>query len=86
MELAAALSYLNGDNGPRNSSKAVQQLWAAVRNGNTEAEVILSDLYVTGDGVTKNCEQGRVLLNAAAKNGNLQAKIKLDDLNSSGCE
>lgn len=86
LELAAALSYLNGDNGPRNSSKAVQQLWAAVRNGNTEAEVILSDLYVTGDGVTKNCEQGRVLLNAAAKNGNLQAKIKLDDLNSSGCE
>jgi hypothetical protein len=85
-QLAAALSYLNGDSGQRDSSKAVQQLWAAVRNGNTEAEVILSDLYITGDGVAKNCEQGRVLLHAAAKNGNLQAKAKLDELNSNGCE
>ena len=86
LQLAAALSYLNGDNGQRDSSKAVQQLWGAVRNGNTEAEVILSDLYVSGDGVAKNCEQGRVLLDAAAKNGNLHAKVKLDELNSSGCE
>jgi TPR repeat protein len=86
LELAAAMAYLNGDNGQRNSSRAVQQLWAAVRNGNTEAEVILSDLYVTGDGVAKNCEQGRVLLGAAAKNGNAEAKVKLDDLNSNGCE
>ncbi|HEX4643203.1 MAG TPA: PilZ domain-containing protein [Candidatus Acidoferrales bacterium] len=86
LELAAAMAYLNGDNGQRNSSRAVQQLWAAVRNGNTEAEVILSDLYVTGDGVAKNCEQGRVLLGAAAKNGNAEAKVKLDDLNFNGCE
>jgi hypothetical protein len=84
-ELAAAMAFLNGDNGPRDSSKAVHQLWAAVANGNSEAEVILAGLYLRGDGVAKNCEQGRVLLKAATKSGNTQAKVKLDQLNSSGC-
>ena len=84
-ELAAALAFLNGDKGPRDSSKAVHQLWAALANGNSEAEVILADLYVRGDGVAKNCEQGRVLLKAAAKSGNAQAKVKLDELNANGC-
>jgi hypothetical protein len=84
-ELAAALAFLNGDNGQRNSSRAVQQLWAAVGNGNSTAEVILSDLYVSGDGVAKNCEQGRVLLIAATKSGDAQAKVKLDELNANGC-
>ena len=85
-QLASALAYLNGDAGRRDSAKAVQQLWAAVRNGNTEAEVVLSDLFITGDGVGKSCEQARVLLTAAAKNGNAQARLKLDELNSSGCD
>jgi hypothetical protein len=85
-ELASALAYLNGDAGRRDSAKAVQQLWAAVRNGNTEAEIVLSDLFLTGDGVAKSCEQARVLLNAATKNGNVQARMKLDELNSSGCD
>jgi hypothetical protein len=85
-ELAAALAFLNGDKGPRDSSKAVHQLWAALANGNSEAEVILADLYVRGDGVAKNCEQGRVLLKAAAKSGNAQAKVKLDKLNANGCQ
>jgi len=85
-ELASALAYLNGDAGRRDSAKAVQQLWAAVRNGNTEAEIVLSDLFLTGDGVVKSCEQAGVLLTAAAKNGNVQARMKLDELNSSGCE
>lgn len=85
-ELAAALAYLNGDAGRRDSAKAVQQLWAAVRNGNTEAEIVLSDLFMTGDGVGKSCEQARVLLTAAAKAGNAQARLKLDELNAGGCE
>jgi PilZ domain len=84
-ELAAALAYLNGDNGQRDSSRAVQQLWAAVENGNSAAEVILSDLYLSGDGVAKNCEQGRVLLMAATKRGDARAKVKLDELNANGC-
>jgi hypothetical protein len=84
-ELADALAFLNGDNGPRDSSKAVHLLWAAVANGNSEAEVILAGLYLRGDGVAKNCEQGRVLLKAATKTGNTQAKVKLDELNANGC-
>jgi hypothetical protein len=84
-ELAAALAALNGNNGKRDSSRAVQLLWAAVGNGNSEAEVILAGLYAAGDGVAKNCEQGRVLLNAAMKSGNADAKVKLDELNSNGC-
>jgi PilZ domain len=84
-ELAAAMSYLNGDHGTRDSTKAVRLLWAAVGNGNSAAEVVLADLYVNGDGVAKNCEQGQVLLIAAAKSGYAQAKVKLDELKTKGC-
>jgi TPR repeat protein len=84
-QLAAALAYLNGLNGPADSSKAVKPLWAAVGNGNSDAEVILAGLYTSGDGVAKNCEQGRVLLKAAVKNGNALAKVKLAELNAHGC-
>ena len=84
-DLAAALAYLNGDKGLRDTSKAVQRLWAAVGSGNSTAEVILADLYLNGDGVAKSCEQGRVLLIAAARSGNAQAKVKLDELNTNGC-
>jgi len=85
-ELAAALADLNGDNGKRDSAAAVKLLWAAVANGNSAAEVILSDLYINGDGVAKNCQQGRVLLIAAAKTGIAQAKVKLDELDANGCQ
>lgn len=84
-ELAAAMSYLNGGNGQRDSSKAVRLLWAAVGNGNSAAEVMLADLYVKGDGVPKNCAQGRVLLIAAAKSGDAHAKLKLNELKTNGC-
>jgi TPR repeat protein len=84
-EIAAAMAFLNGDNGHRDNSKAVHLLWAAVANGNSEAEVILAGLYLAGNGVAKNCEQGRVLLKAATKSGNAQAKVKLDELNATGC-
>jgi hypothetical protein len=84
-QLAAALAYLNGENGPRDASKAAKQLWAAVGNGNSDAEVILAGLYAKGDGVAKNCEQARVLLKAAMKSGNAQAKAKLAELNAHGC-
>ena len=85
-QLAAALSYLNGDTGKRDTPKAVQLLWAAVRNGNSDAEVTLSDLYVTGDGVEKNCEQARVLLRAATKSGNPAGMVKLGELETGGCQ
>jgi hypothetical protein len=85
LQLAAALAYLNEKNGSRDAAKALKQLWAAVGNGNSEAEVVLAGLYVQGDGVTKNCEQGRVLLKAAMKSGNAQAKLKLAELKAHGC-
>jgi len=84
-ELAAALAYMNGKNGQRDTSKAVMQLWAAVGKGNPTAEVILADLYLFGDSVAKNCEQGRVLLLAAMRSGNARAKVRLDELNTTGC-
>ncbi len=84
-QLATAISYLNGDNGRRDIPKAVQLLWAAVRNGNSDAEVTLSDLYVMGDGVEKNCEQARVLLRAATKSGNPAGMVKLGELETDGC-
>jgi hypothetical protein len=86
LELATALAFLNGENGKRDASKAAQHLWAAVKNGNSEAAVLLADLYVTGDGVEKSCQQGLVLLKSAIKNGNATAKAKLDDLNANGCQ
>jgi hypothetical protein len=84
-DLAAALAYLRGTNGPRDSSKAARLLWAAVGNGNSTAEVLLADLYLRGDGVARSCEQGRVLLKAASKSGNLEAEAKLKALNTKGC-
>jgi hypothetical protein len=84
-ELAAALGSLRGTNGVRDSSKAARLLWAAVKNHNSTAEVILADLYLRGDGVAKNCDQGRVLLEAASKSGNVQGKEKLGELQTNGC-
>jgi hypothetical protein len=84
-ELAAALAALNGDNGKRDSTRAVRLLWAAVSKGNATAMVTLADLYVTGDGIAKNCEQGRILLKTASSRGNAEAKVKLDELNANGC-
>jgi hypothetical protein len=84
-ELAAALASLRGTNGARDSSKAARLLWAAVKNHNSTAEIILADLYLRGDGVAKSCDQGRVLLEAASKSGNVQGKEKLGELQTNGC-
>jgi hypothetical protein len=84
-ELAAAMASLRGTNGVRDSSKAARLLWAAVKNDNSTAEVVLADLYLYGDGVVKSCEQGRVLLEAASRSGNVQGKQKLGELEANGC-
>jgi PilZ domain-containing protein len=85
-QLADAMVYLNAANGQRDSAKAAKQLWAAVGNRNSDAEIILAGLYATGDGVPKSCEQGRVLLIAAERAGNPKAKVTLDELNAKGCK
>lgn len=84
-DLTAAMAALNGDNGKRDTPRAVQLLWAAVASGNAKAALTLADLYIYGDGVTKNCDQGRILLKAATEHGSTEAKMKLDDLNANGC-
>ena len=84
-DLAAAMDYLGGPIGKRDSSKAARLLWSAVGTGNSDAEVVLADLYLHGNGVVKSCEQGRVLLQAAAISGNVQGQKKLDELDTNGC-
>ncbi len=84
-EYAAALSYLNGDSGKRDTVSAIRLLQVAVKKGNTLAEVTLADLYIYGDGIAQDCEHGRTLLIEASKSGDAQARVKLDDLNAGGC-
>jgi TPR repeat protein len=56
---------------------ASQWLWKAVAKKNSDAVLLLSDLYAHGDGVPRSCEQARILLVAAAKQGSSTAAQKL---------
>lgn len=86
-ELAVAEGYLNGVNGQqRNTAEAVPWLWKAVEKRNTEATILLSDLYLHGNGVPKNCDQAHVLLDAAASRGVHDAAVRLQNLRVYGCE
>jgi hypothetical protein len=71
--------------GARNSATTSQQLWKAVAEGNTTAEIALAQLYLTGNGVPKSCEQARVLLSAASKKGNAEATRQYRRLLSTTC-
>jgi hypothetical protein len=62
------------------------ELWLAVGQGDTNAEVTLANLYLTGRLVKKNCDQGRVLLTAASKKGNAEAISELRNLLRNGCQ
>jgi hypothetical protein len=84
-ELKFAQQYLSGARVIQNSEAAAQWFWAAVKKGNTTAEVALAELYLSGDGVTKNCEQARILLVAAAKKGSALATQKLQQMPTQGC-
>src|SRR5436309_6748854 len=85
-ELAAAQRYLEGKNGPRDSSQAAKWLWKAVGKQNPGAALMLAELYARGDGVPKSCEQARLLLVAAAKKGAPSAGLRLRNLESNGCQ
>lgn len=85
-QLKAAMAFLNGDNGRKDIPSALRLLWAAVANGNAEAEITLADLYASGDGIEKDCDQARTLLTAASKSGSVLAEEKLQDLNANGCQ
>jgi hypothetical protein len=83
--LRLAERYLGGSMGVRDSSEAAKLLWKAVRQQNTTAAILLSQLYQRGDGVPKSCDQARLLLIAATKRGAPQAAEQLRQLESRGC-
>ncbi|HVO60949.1 MAG TPA: hypothetical protein VMT53_08430 [Terriglobales bacterium] len=83
-EVDRAHQYLAGAGVPKNSWMASQLLWKAVAKQNSEAVLLLSDLYAHGDGVPRSCEQARVLLVSAAKKGSSAAAQKLRSVET-GC-
>jgi hypothetical protein len=84
-ELLLAQRYLAGEKVPRDASVAARYLWKAVAQQNTQADLLLADLYARGDGVSKSCGQARVLLVAASEKGSSAAAAKLRELESHGC-
>ena len=86
-ELAVAERYLNGAAGQkRDTAEAAKWLWKSVAKHNTQATVLLSDLYLKGEGVSKNCDQARVLLYSAARKGVAGAGQRLRNLPAFGCQ
>jgi hypothetical protein len=83
-DVLLAQQYLQSRSGTRNPSQAAPLLWRAVGKQNSDAAVLLSDLYARGDGVPKNCDQARLLLLAAAKRGSSRAaeQLRVFDLHS----
>jgi len=86
-ELDMARHYLNPSNGrTRDSAEAAKWLWKSIAKHNSEATVLLADLYMKGDGVSKNCDQARVLLDSAARKGLSSAAERLRNLQAFGCQ
>jgi TPR repeat protein len=86
-ELETAKGYLNGaQGGVRDSNMAAKWLWKSVAKKNTEATVLLSDLYLKGDGVQHDCDQARLLLDAAAIKHSAAAAERLRNLQAYGCQ
>jgi TPR repeat protein len=83
-ELDRARQYLSGEGVPKSSWMASQLLWKAIGKQNSDAVLLLSDLYARGDGVPRSCEQARILLVTAAKKGSPAAAQKLRSIEN-GC-
>jgi TPR repeat protein len=79
-ELEKGRDYLEGRGVPKDSTLAAKWLWKSVAKQNTEATVILSQLYVSGNGVPKSCDQARLLLSAVAEKGSDGARQQLKDV------
>jgi hypothetical protein len=84
-EVEQARKYLQ-DSNPADAALAANLLWSAIEAGNTQAEVILGDLYLRGQGaVQKNCAQAQALLTAAQSANVAGASEKLQELQTYGC-
>src|SRR5262249_17805713 len=84
-ELFQAHRYLDGHNVPRNPAIAANWLWKSVSKQNSEAALLLADLYQHGVGVPRNGDQARVLLMAAAKKATPGAVEKLRVFDAGSC-
>ena len=85
-ELEIARRYLSrGSGGHRNRAEAAEWLWKSIAKHNSEATLLLADLYLKGNGVPKNCDQARVLLDSAARKGVAGAGERLRNLQAFGC-
>jgi len=84
-ELAMAQRYLSQGTG-RNPAEAARWLWKSVAKHNSEATLLLADLYLKGEGVPQNCEQARLLLDSAARKGIAGAAERLRNLQAFGCQ
>jgi general secretion pathway protein A len=69
-------------NGKAGSASDPAQLWAEVKNENSDAEVDLALLYMEGTAVPQNCAQAKILLLAASRRGNTHATEVLSDAGS----
>lgn len=86
-ELAVARRFLAGSNGEgRDPGEAAKWLWKSIAKHNSDATVLLADLYLKGSGVPKNCDQARVLLYSAARRGTPGAGERLRNLQAFGCQ
>jgi TPR repeat protein len=82
-----AQRYLTATSGrARDSAEGAKWLWKSIAKHNTEATLLLADLYLKGDGVSKNCDQARVLLDSAARKGSSAAGERLRNLQAFGCQ
>lgn len=79
-ELETARRYLDGRGVPRDTSVAARWLWKSVAKKNTDAVVLLSQMYAVGEGVPKSCDQARLLLSTAAQKGSQEARDKLKSI------
>jgi TPR repeat protein len=70
----------------RDGAEAAKWLWKSIAKHNSEATLLLADLYLKGDGVSKNCDQARVLLDSAARKGMAGAGERLRNLQAFGCQ
>ena len=84
-ELNEALVYLRSANS-QDSEVAEELLWSAVGKGNTQADLVLGDLYMRGQGaVRRNCRQAEVLLHAALVADVPGADEKIGEMQTYGC-
>lgn len=84
-EVAQARKLLR-ESAPGDGAVAAGLLWSAVGKGNTQAEMMLADIYLEGrGGVHQNCQQAEVLLKAAQSANVPGASEKLEEVQTYGC-